>query len=144
MVEETNFYSSSTASYQSKTSFLEAVIGVRDGGKSKKKSQLKYVEEKRKKIKQKSKGVFQDNLERGHSRAMARARARERVREKMRIRKLDDELMTVVHDDFDYQVTPLNLTFFKLYNDKTITIKDVIIERTLEHKISLKSKHIKI
>ncbi|CAH1420862.1 unnamed protein product [Lactuca virosa] len=105
LVEETNFYSSSTstASYQSKTSFLEAMMGVRDGGKLKKKSELKYVKGKAKKITQKSKGGFQDNLERGHSRAMARARARERVRDKKRIRKLDELTTIMVHDDFDYQ-----------------------------------------
>ncbi|KAL4581888.1 hypothetical protein LXL04_006422 [Taraxacum kok-saghyz] len=113
LVKETNRCPSSTTTFQSKTSFLEAIMGDGDDGKSKKKSQVKYVDGKRKKVAENPTGGFQDNLAKDQSRAVARARARERVREKMRIRKLDDEFKTLAndHDDFDFQVTPSNLNF---------------------------------
>ncbi|KAL4581890.1 hypothetical protein LXL04_006424 [Taraxacum kok-saghyz] len=105
LVKETNRCPSSTTTFQSKTSFLEAIMEGGDEGKSKKKSQLKYVDDKRKKVAENPTGGFQDNLAKDQSRAVARARARERAREKMRIRKLDDELKTLAndHDDFDFQ-----------------------------------------
>ncbi|KAI3768423.1 hypothetical protein L2E82_19091 [Cichorium intybus] len=99
LVEETNDCPSSTAYYQSKMSFLEAIMVGKDN--SKKKSELKY-DGKRKKMTQKPTGGFQDISTTDQSRAVARARARERVRETMRMNKLD-ELKTLVHDDFYYQ-----------------------------------------
>ncbi|KAI3500582.1 hypothetical protein L1887_36406 [Cichorium endivia] len=99
LVEETNHCPSSTAYYQSKMSFLEAIMVGKDN--SKKKSELKY-DGKRKKMTQKPTGGFQDISTTDQSRAVARARARERVREKMPMNKLD-ELKTFVHDDFYYQ-----------------------------------------
>ncbi|KAI3768420.1 hypothetical protein L2E82_19086 [Cichorium intybus] len=103
LVEETNHCSSSTANYQSKMSFLEAIMVGKGGDKSEKKSELKFDGKRRKKFTQKPKGGVQDNPSRDQSRSVARARARERVREKMRMKKLDDELKTFVHDDFYYQ-----------------------------------------
>ncbi|KAI3768422.1 hypothetical protein L2E82_19089 [Cichorium intybus] len=99
LVEETNHCPSSTAYYQSKMSFLEAIMVGKDN--SKKKSELKY-DGKRKKMTQKPTGGFQDISTTDQSRAVARARARERVTEKMPMNKLD-ELKALVHDDVYYQ-----------------------------------------
>ncbi|KAI3500579.1 hypothetical protein L1887_36403 [Cichorium endivia] len=103
LVEDPNHCSSSTAYYQSKMSFLEAIMVGKGGDKCKKKSELKFDSKTRKKFTQKPKGGFQDNPSRDQSRSVARARARERVREKMRMKKLDDELKALVNDDFYYQ-----------------------------------------
>lgn len=101
LVEETNQCSSSSVSHQSKVNFLEAIkAGLGEEKGQKKKS---VVDGKRKKMTQKYKGGFQENLARDQSRAMARARARERTREKLSIKKLDDVLKKLVPDDFDSQ-----------------------------------------
>ncbi|KAL4581889.1 hypothetical protein LXL04_006423 [Taraxacum kok-saghyz] len=111
LVRETNRCPSSTTTYESKESFLEAIMGGDDERKSKKETQVKYGDGKRKKIAQNPTSGFQDNLPKDQSRAVARARARERVREKMRIRNLDDEFKTLTdHDDFDFQFINLSIS----------------------------------
>nr|UVN12822.1 TCP [Chrysanthemum indicum var. edule]WAQ68105.1 TCP11 [Chrysanthemum indicum var. edule] len=102
LVEDINHSSSSTVTDQSKLNFLEAIKGGSDEDKEKKKSAIKYGDVKRKKMTPKSKAVVQENLARDQSRAMARARARERTREKMNTKTADDDLKTLLHDDFDY------------------------------------------
>nr|ALP75557.1 CYCLOIDEA-like protein 1 [Chrysanthemum x morifolium]QUM54471.1 transcription factor cycloidea 1 [Chrysanthemum x morifolium] len=104
LVEDINHSSSSTVTDQSKLNFLEAIKGGSDEDKEKKKSAIKYGDVKRKKMTPKSKAVVQENLARDQSRAMARARARERTREKMNTKTADDDLKTLLHDDFDYHV----------------------------------------
>nr|AXM05015.1 cycloidea-like protein [Berkheya purpurea] len=88
LVEETNHCPSSSVTDQSKMNFLEAI----KGGLDESKEQKKCVDCKRKKMTQKSKAGFQENLARDKKRAMARARARERTREKKHIKNLDNEL----------------------------------------------------
>nr|AXM05016.1 cycloidea-like protein [Berkheya purpurea] len=108
LVEETNHCSSSTMTDHSKVSFLEAIKGGLDEDKGKKKSSLKDVDDKRKKMTRKTTAGLQENLARDQSKVMARARARERTREKMQIKNLDNELKTLVPDDFNCQVSPSN------------------------------------
>nr|AEX07366.1 cycloidea-like 9 [Gerbera hybrid cultivar] len=93
LVEETK-NCSSRSSTVTEVSFLEAINGGLDEeGKGKTK---KSVDGKSKKMKRKSNSQIQVNPARDQSRAEARARARERTREKMRVKKLDDELMSLV------------------------------------------------
>nr|AXM05009.1 cycloidea-like protein [Gazania rigens] len=89
LIEETNHWSPSTVTVQSKMGFLETIKGGSDEDNTrKKKSVLKCVDGKKKKPTTKLKFGFQDNLARGQSRAEARARARERTKEKLCVKNL--------------------------------------------------------
>nr|AXM05011.1 cycloidea-like protein [Gazania rigens] len=104
LVEAMNHGSSSTATDQSKVSFLEAIKGGLDEEKGKKKkSVLNCVDDKGKKLTQKTKDGLHENLAREQARAMARARARERTRERMQIKNIDNELKTLAPDNFIQQ-----------------------------------------
>ncbi|XP_076930391.1 transcription factor CYCLOIDEA-like [Bidens hawaiensis] len=107
LVEETNYYSSSTIDDQSKASFLKSIKEDSDEGKlgQKKKLVAKCVDGKKKKMTQKSVAGAHENHEREQSRAMARARARERTREKMNAKKINDNLI-LVPNEFGCQVSP--------------------------------------
>nr|AXM04983.1 cycloidea-like protein [Atractylodes lancea] len=97
LVEETNHCSSSTATNQSKVKVLETINGGSDEKTGqKKKSVLKCGDVKKKKTTPRCKAGFQANVTKERSRAEARARARERTREKMLVKKLDDDLKTLV------------------------------------------------
>nr|AXM05018.1 cycloidea-like protein [Doronicum orientale] len=101
LVEETNHCSSSTITDQSKVDFLETIRGSDEDNGKKKKSVQKCGDGKKKKMIQKCKSGSQESFARDQLRVEARARARERTKEKLRVKKINDELKTFVHDPCD-------------------------------------------
>ncbi|XP_076930424.1 uncharacterized protein LOC143595226 [Bidens hawaiensis] len=89
LVAQTRKCSSSTLTEESNAKFLETIKRDSDVENGKmKKSRLKCVDVKGKKLTQKSKVGSHETFSREQSRAEARARARERTKEKTRLKKL--------------------------------------------------------
>nr|AXM05020.1 cycloidea-like protein [Doronicum orientale] len=144
LVEETKHSSSSTTD-ECELAFLENIQGGSAPDKEPKKSALKFLDAKRKKMTQKYKSGFHDNLARDQSRAEARARARERTKEKLRMKELDNELKKIPQDYSRHAlISPSNITLqssfwgqIKSQSDYNDTLQESMVEQRFSMTSSL-------